>query len=89
MLDARLAMGELMGRKPTILGGLMTHWGEETSSQAAEGRLQIILNTEGSKVLDVKIPMSSVIESNPNAARNAKQAYDELVTEVMNNVSNG
>lgn len=87
MLEAREAMGALMGRAPLILGGLLTHWGEDSASNDAEGRLQVALQGAGSDVLEIRIPMSNAIETSPNAARNAKSAYDDLVQEVMNNVS--
>jgi hypothetical protein len=67
--------------------GLFTHWGEESSSQVAVGQLGLILESAGSKMLTVKIPMSSAIESNLNTARNAKQAYEDLVEEVIAHVT--
>ncbi len=87
MLEAHKAMGALMGRAPRILGGLLTHWGEDSASEDAEARLQVALHGAGSDVLEIHIPVSSAIETSPNAARNAKHAYDELVQEVINNVS--
>ena len=86
MFDAQSAMAELMGRTPKLLGGLLTHWGEDNASQTAQGQLDLILSQQDSKVLDIKVPVSNAIESNPNAARNVKQAYDDLVEEVMADV---
>jgi chromosome partitioning protein len=87
MLEARTAMGALMGRTPKILGGLFTHWGEDSASEAAATSLSLILGTAGSGVLDTRIPVSNAIESNPNAAHNAMKAYRNLAEEVKKYVS--
>jgi hypothetical protein len=75
-----------MGRIPTLIGCLVTHWGEDSASEAAKARLRRIFELEGSQVLDRKIPLSSAIESNPSAATAARKAYDDLVQEVMSHV---
>jgi chromosome partitioning protein len=87
MLEARKAMGALMGRTPKVLGGLFTHWGEDSASQDAESELRLILGTVGSGVLDARIPVSSAIESNPSAAHNAMREYRNLAEEVKKHVS--
>lgn len=86
MLRAHKAMGALMGRTPVLLGCLLTHWGEDNASELSEARLRRIFELRGSQVLDPHIPMSTAIESNPNAASTARKTYDELVEEVMNHV---
>ncbi|MGZ3665604.1 MAG: AAA family ATPase [Ktedonobacterales bacterium] len=83
MLYALRAMSALMGRTPQLLGGLLTHWGEDTASENAEARLGDVFHNERTRLLDPRIPMSAAIESNPNAARNARLAYDQVVEEVL------
>jgi hypothetical protein len=80
-------MGALMGRTPKVLGGLFTHWGEDSASQDAESELRLILGAVGSGVLDARIPVSSAIESNPSAAHNAMREYRNLAEEVKKHVS--
>lgn len=87
MLAARKAMSALMGRTPKLLGGLFTHWGEDSASQSAEADLSLILGAVESGVLVSKIPVSNAIESNPSAAHNAMKEYKNLAREVMNRVS--
>lgn len=87
MLEARKAMAALMGRTPNVLGGLFTHWGEDSASHDAENSLALILGTVDSGVLDAKIPVSNAIESNPSAAHNAMKEYKSLAQEVSNRVS--
>ncbi|MGZ6308246.1 MAG: ParA family protein, partial [Ktedonobacterales bacterium] len=83
MLYALRGMSALMGRTPQLLGGLLTHWGEDTASENAEARLGDVFHNERTRLLDPRIPMSAAIESNPNAARNARLAYDQVVEEVL------
>src|SRR5262249_1179154 len=89
MLRARKAMGALMGRTPAGIGGLVTHWGEESGSESAIVRLNTALRSSDSQLLDVHIPLSTAIESNPGAAWSARQKYEELVTEVMQYADKG
>ncbi len=87
MLEARKAMGALMGSTPKVLGGLFTHWGEDNASQDTETDLAVILGNVESGVLEVRIPMSNAIESNPIAAHNAMKEYRKLAEEVKKHVS--
>lgn len=80
-------MGALMGRTPKVLGGLFTHWGEDSASQEAETELAVILGNVESGVLGVRIPVSNAIESNPSAAHNAMKEYRKLAEEVKKHVS--
>lgn len=83
MLDGLRTMSALMGRSPQLLGGLLTHWGEDSASENAEKQLADVFNNEGSRLLDPKIPMSVAIESNPGAAYKARQEYERVVEEVL------
>lgn len=89
ILRARQAMAALMGHTPAIIGGLLTHWGEEAASEPAVLRLNTALRSSNAELLDIRIPLSTAIESNPTAAWSARQKYEELVTEVMRYVDNG
>lgn len=83
MLQAKCTMSALMGRAPQLLGGLLTHWGEDTASANAKSQLADVFHNANSGLLDPRIPMSTAIETNPNAARNARIEYDRVVEEVL------
>jgi chromosome partitioning protein len=88
MFEAQKAMGALTGRMPKVLGGLVTHWGEDSASQDAVNDLQLVFGGVGSGILGTRIPVSNAIESNPSAAHNAMKEYKNLAQEVINRVSN-
>jgi chromosome partitioning protein len=83
MLRARRTMDALMGREAKLLGGLLTHWGEDSASSNAEHQLADIFHNERSQLFGTNIPMSQAIESNPTAAHAARRAYDVVIEEVL------
>ncbi len=88
MLDSFDAMSALMGCTPDVLGCLITHWGEDATSQLAYARLENLFASRGSRMLPMRVPLSVAIESKPNMAAGAMNAYDELATEVLAHVGN-
>jgi len=86
LLATRSTMGALMGHAPLLLGGLLTHWKDDATSQEPEARLQVIFREEGSDLLQTKIPMATAIEGSDGKtpwASHAMRAYDDLVEEVV------
>lgn len=87
MLGARRAMDALMGRQPAVIGCLITHWREDQTSLAGEQKLASVFHGFGIPMLDVKIPLATAIETQPQYAAHAMRAYGQLAEEVLNNVS--
>jgi chromosome partitioning protein len=87
MLLARRAMDALMGRADAIIGCLITHWAHDQTSLAGKQRLADVFAGEGVPMLDVKIPLATAIETQPQYAYQAVQAYTLLAEEVLQYVS--
>jgi hypothetical protein len=87
MLLARHAMDAMMGRAHAVIGCLITHWAEDQTSYAGEQRLAQVFAGEGVPMLDVKIPLATAIETQPQYASHAVQAYRRLAEEVLAHVS--
>jgi len=83
LFDTLDTMSALMGRAPKLLGGVLTHWGDDATSEAVEVRLQDIFSKRGSSLFEAKIPTAVAIENNPARAKHAVSAYDALVGEVI------
>lgn len=83
MFAALDAMGELMGRKPRLLGGVITHWNDDKSSLDAYAELGGLFESRGSQLMRARIPFSFALEKNPQQAKNAMSAYDDLTEEVI------
>lgn len=84
LLATRATMGALMGRMPSLVGGVFTHWGQDVTSQEPEIRIQTIFRDEGSDTLQTKIPSAVAIEGPAHLATHAVRAYDDLLEEVLN-----
>ncbi len=83
LFDTLDTMSALMGRTPKLLGGVMTHWGEDATSLAVEERMERIFTGQGSSLFESRIPTAVAIETNPAHAKHAVSAYNALVGEVL------
>jgi hypothetical protein len=83
MIAALDAMSQLMGRRARLLGGVITHWNDDAPSQNAYVRLVSQIEVHSGQMLTSRIPFSSALESKPQYARNAVNAYERLTEEVI------
>jgi len=83
MFAALDAMSQLMGKAPRLLGGLITHWNDDPSSEDAYSQLVTQFEGNGGQMLATRIPFSYALEKKPQHAKNAMSAYDDLTEEVM------
>jgi len=83
MFAALDAMSQLMGRRPGLLGGVLTHWNDDSTSAEATNRLAQQFELHSGRLLATKIPFSYALEKKPKQAKPAMSAYDELREEVI------
>lgn len=83
LLDTVDTMSALRGKAPTLIGGVVTHWGEDAATVAAEAHIQELFLRRGSDLLQSKIPNAVAIENNPMRAKHAVNAYHTLLKEVV------
>jgi chromosome partitioning protein len=87
MLLARRAMDALMGRSDAIMGCLITHWADDQTSHLGEQKLAQVFVNENVPMFDVKIPLATAIEMQPQYAAHAVAAYNHLAQEVLRYVT--
>ncbi len=87
-LDIRQTMAHLTTHSPKLIGGLLTHWGEDEESLLYKDRLRYLFLGNESDLLESQIPFELNIErGNLRANNKARLAYNSLVEEVIQYVS--
>lgn len=85
-LRARHAMNGLMGRGEAAFSCVMTHWQNDQRSRDGRARVQVQVTGLGGHMLTAAIPLSTAVES-PQPPKAIRQAYDAILTEVLNDVN--
>lgn len=81
-------MNALTGSAAKVIGGFITHWGDDRDSNDMAAVIQGVFTQNGSQLLQTKIPFDVSIERRTGRRKSqADAAYDSLVDEVLGYVN--
>ncbi len=85
MLRTLKTVNALMGTEAVFLGSVITHWDNlELSKNVLQFRLIPVINKNGGRVLQTRIPMDNRLDTlEPGAGTHGAKAYDALAEEVL------
>lgn len=87
MMRTMITMGELTGKPPHLIGGLITHWSEDQNSTDTYVRLEELFNSCHSRIMAQEIPFDVTVEKRHGQTHHrASNAYEQVVEEVLNYV---